>query len=78
MAYFKVVVKGGHCGTKKYNPLTFAIEAKDAFQASNIAKAKPGVKHSAFPLSCRMISREEYQELREVSAYKRQEEQYEV
>jgi hypothetical protein len=40
----------------------------------DLAKAMPGVKHSATVLQCKEISYAEYIEYRKVSAYKRMEE----
>lgn len=71
MNFYEVMVKGGHCGSGNYKPLRFAIEAKTAFDAVAVAQTMPGVKHSAFPLLCRKIERDRYEELRAISAYSR-------
>ena len=71
MGFYKVTVKGGHCGAGKYNPLTFAIAAKNADEAGVMSMKIPGVKHTGFPLACISIAEDEYKELRGTSAYKR-------
>lgn len=71
MPYFKVTAKQGHCGTGRYQPITFAIKAKDILSAISIAKKMPSVKHNNFVLQAVMITKEEYKELRQTSAYNR-------
>lgn len=70
---FSVVTKRGHCGSGNYTTLEFAIEARDAVEASFKAQKMPGVKHTEMPLSAKEISRQEFNELRKTSAYKRAE-----
>lgn len=69
--YFRVTCKHGHFGRGRYQPISFTFIAKDAVTAMDIAKAMPGVKHSAFILSCREISYAEFLNSRKVSAYQR-------
>lgn len=71
MPYFKVTAKQGHYGTGRYQPITFAIKAKDMLSAISIAKKMPSVKHHDSVLQAVMITKEEYKELRQTSAYDR-------
>jgi len=71
MRYYSVTCKQGHHGRKRYQPIMFAIEAENAIDAIDMAKAMPGVKHSQSVLQCREISHSEYKQMRRVSAYKR-------
>lgn len=71
MRYFAVTCRHGHHGAKRYMPVTFAFLAKDAIKAMDLAKAMPGVKHSAMILKCEEISYAQYIEYRRESAYKR-------
>lgn len=71
MRYFTVTCKRGHCGKKQYFPITFAIAAETLFDACNIAKSMPGVKHSQPVLRCEEITFEDYTEFCSVSAYDR-------
>lgn len=73
MRYFRVTCKHGHFGHGRYQPISFSFVAKDAVTAMDMAKAMPGVKHSATVLQCKEISYAEYIEYRKVSAYKRME-----
>lgn len=69
--YFAVTCKHGHRGVKRYEPITFAVVAKDALEACAFAKKMPGVKHSQTVIGCREISAYSYRQLRRVSAYER-------
>lgn len=71
MRFYRVTCKRGHCGKKRYLPIDFAIEADNAIDAMDKAKAMPGVKHSQMILRCVEISQSEYTRMRRVSAYKR-------
>jgi hypothetical protein len=71
--YFKVTCKHGHCGTKKYKPISFVFLATDALRAMDLAKKMPGVKHNQTILECREISYAEYMQYRKESAYDRME-----
>lgn len=71
--YFRVTAKHGHCGNKRYMPITFVFLAKDAVCAMDMAKRMPGVKHGQTILSCEEISYAEYLEYRKKSAYERME-----
>ena len=71
--YFRVTCKHGHFGNGRYQPISFSILAKDAVTAMNIAKAMPGVKHTAMVLTCQEISCAEFLNNRKVSAYRRME-----
>ena len=71
--YYRVTCKHGHCGRGRYQPISFVFFAKDAITAMDMAKAMPGVKHTAPIISCHEISYAEYLEERKVSAYQRME-----
>jgi hypothetical protein len=71
--YFSVTAKHGHCGSRRYKPITFAFLATDAVRAMELAKLMPGVKHSQTILKCKEISYAEYMEYRKHSAYERME-----
>lgn len=73
MAYFKISVPRGHVGAYKSAEITFYFKAKDMVSALAAARRMPSVKHHAkigFFLG-KEITREEYEEARKVSAYKR-------
>lgn len=74
MRYFSVTAKHGHCGSRRYQPITFAFLATDAIRAMDLAKKMPGVKHDNVILECREISYAEYLEYRKKSAYDRMKE----
>lgn len=69
--YFSVTCKHGHRGAKKYDPITFAIIAQNAIEASDLAKQMPGVKHDQPVLACKEISSSDYFEMLKHSAYER-------
>ena len=71
--YFRVICKHGHCGSRRYMPITFVFLALDAIHAMDLAKRMPGVKHSAMILECKEISYAEYLNYRKESAYNRTE-----
>lgn len=60
MRYFKVTCEQGHHGRGRSLPITFNIEAKDAYSAMRIGQRMPSVKHDKIPLACVEISKEEY------------------
>ena len=68
---FRVTCKHGHFGHGRYQPFSFI--AKDAVTAMDMAKAMPGVKHTAMILACKEISYAEFLNDRKVSAYRRME-----
>ena len=69
MNYYKVSTLRGHQGRGRFVDITFYVIAKDALHAMNIAKKKPGVKHSRMVISCKQITAQEYIEGRKFSAY---------
>lgn len=71
LRYFAVTCRHGHHGTKKYEPITFAIIAENALEACDKARQMPGVKHDAPVLACKMITEHVYYMLRQASAYQR-------
>ena len=73
MAYYKIRVKQGHCGSGNSMPITFVFEATDMFDAMEKAKNMPSVKHNKNDVIERveLITEAEYKEFRKVSAYKR-------
>jgi len=60
--YFKVVMKCGHVGKKRYVPITFAVKAINGKDAAEKARLFPRVKHSQkyAVLDCERITYEEY------------------
>ena len=69
--YFAVTCRHGHFGTKRYEPITFAIIADNAIEACDKARQMPGVKHDAPVIACRAISQATYYTMRQMSAYER-------
>lgn len=69
--YYSVTCKHGHHGARQYAPITFAIEANNMIEACDIARSMPGVKHDQPVISCEEISRMQYYEMRQMSAYER-------
>ena len=74
MRYFSVTCKQGHHGKGRHQPITFAIEASNAIEAMDKAKAMPSIKHDCPIIQCREISGGEYYRIRRISAYRRLEE----
>ena len=72
MNYYKVVAKRGHVGAGKEENLIFAIEAETMYEAMQIARKMPMVKHTRNNAikSCELISKETFDILRQDSAYK--------
>lgn len=73
MRYFSVTCMRGHCGGRKFMPITFAFAAENAMEAMDKAKAMPGVKHDRPIMGLREITCKEYYMLRQRSAYERAE-----
>ena len=71
MRFYAVTCKHGHCGARKYYPITFAIAANTAIDACIYAMAMPGVKHDQTVIRCEEITFAAYAELRRRSAYER-------
>jgi len=72
MNYYKVTALHGHLGPKHSHPLVFAIKANTAYDAMQIAKQMPMVKHKPKSIkSVELITKEEYDRLRQESAYHR-------
>ena len=60
--YYSVTTKCGHVGRENYIPITYAVKANSAKEASNIARHYPRVKHNHKDaiLSCFEIDENEY------------------
>ena len=73
LRYYKVKAYCGHVGAGKSQLKTFAIEAESATDAIRITRSMPMVKHThATAIKDVMeITKEEYDKLREESAYYR-------
>lgn len=73
MRYWLVVCYVGHCGRGRTREIALAIEAPDSVKAMLIAKKFPGVRHhqSRYMCTTREITKEEYTERRQVSAYEK-------
>lgn len=69
--YYKVTAIRGHSGAGRGEPITFVFEANSSYNAMQKAKRMPMVKHTRFSAikSVELITKEEYDELRKVSAY---------
>lgn len=68
-------MKRGHAGNGRYVPIRFGVVAENMIAAIDFAKQMPGVKHNSGTavLSAAEISREQYIEIRRMSAYERSE-----
>ena len=73
MNYYKVVAIQGHLGAGKGSTITFAVEADSIYDAMQIGRKMPMVKHNHPKAiqSVELITKEEYDELRKQSAYYR-------
>ena len=71
MKYFMVTCHRGHCGNRHSTEIKFAFQAENAVQAMDAAKRMPSVKHTRMILCTKEITRFEYEEYREISAYQR-------
>lgn len=71
MKYWMITCARGHVGTGHSTEIKFAIVAVDLLTACRIAQNMPSVKHTRMALYGREITREEYMEYRQVSAYER-------
>ena len=73
MNCYKVVARVGHLGAGSDGTITFAIEADTTYDAMQIAKKMPMVKHGQANAikSLELITREEFDTLRKESAYKK-------
>ena len=67
--YFKVVMKCGHVGRKRYVPITFAVKARNGKEASEKARLIPRVKHAQkyAVLDCVRITYEEFINIRMIN-----------
>ena len=72
MNYYKVVAIRGHVGAGRGETLIFAIEAETMYDAMQIARNMPMVKHSRPNAirSCELISKDTFDILKLDSAYK--------
>ena len=71
MNYYKVIAVRGHVGAGRGENLIFAIEAETMYEAMQIAKRMPMVKHKSSAIkACELISKETFDILRQDSAYK--------
>lgn len=71
MRYFIVMCHRGHCGTGHSTEIKFAIKARNLIEACDKAKKMPSVKHTRMAIYGKEITEEEYNEYRQVSAYKK-------
>ena len=71
MKYFKVTCHRGHCGRGHSTDITFAIAAETLLHACNIAKRMPSVKHTRMICFGVEITEKEYNEYKQISAYRR-------
>ena len=71
MKYFMIVCHRGHCGCGHSTEIKFAIHAHNLIEACDIARKMPSVKHTRIAIYGKEISKEEYTEYRQISAYER-------
>lgn len=72
MNYYKVTALRGHLGPNNGQLLVFAIAAETSYDAIQLAKRMPMVKHKSKSIkSVELISKSEYDNLRQESAYHR-------
>lgn len=71
MKFFKVIMSMGHQGSGREKELILAIQAENAVGACMKARQFPAAKHKKIPSMTKEITREEYIELRKLSAYDR-------
>ena len=71
MRYFIVMCHRGHCGTGHSTEIKFAIKANNLIEACDKAKKMPSVKHTRMAIYGKEITEKEYNEYRQVSAYKK-------
>lgn len=69
--YFKVTCMRGHGGFQhSISEITFVFETENLLKAMDMAKRMPSVKHTRMIVSGKEITKEEYFERRQISAYK--------
>lgn len=71
MCYFMVMCHRGHCGTGHSTEIKFAIKANNLIEACDKARHMPSVKHTRLAIYGKEITEQEYNEFRQISAYKR-------
>ena len=71
MRFYKVVMSMGHQGAGRERELVLAIQAENSIDACMKARNFPAAKHKKIPSLTKEISKEEYLELRRLSAYER-------
>ncbi len=69
--YFLITCHRGHCGNGHSTAITFAIAAENLIEASDRAKRMPSVKHTRGIIAGKEISKEEYDDYKQISAYQR-------
>lgn len=70
-----VMCHRGHVGCGHSTEIKFAIRAKNLLEAMDKARRMPSVKHTRMAIYGKEISEAEYNEYRQVSAYKRYDQQ---
>ena len=69
--YYMIMCHRGHCGTGHSKEIKFAFEAENLLAAQDMAKKMPSEKHTRMIIYCKEISKSEYEEFRQISAYER-------
>ena len=69
--YFFVTCHRGHCGVGHSTEIKFAIAAANLLEAMDKAKRMPSVKHTRMIIAGAEITKAEYEEYRQHSAYER-------
>ena len=73
MKYYLITCHRGHAGIGHSTDIRFAIQAHNLLEACNAARRMPSVKHTRMIQVGIEITREQYIEYRQTSAYRRAE-----
>ena len=76
MRFFLVTCHRGHCGIGRSTEITFAIQARNLIEATDLARKMPSVKHTRGIIFGKEITKAIYLEYRQQSAYKRYNQNY--
>ena len=71
MKFYMVMCHRGHCGNGHSTEIKFAIRAANLLEACDKARRMPSVKHTRMAIYGKEITKQEYNEYRQVSAYER-------
>ncbi len=71
MKFYMVMCHRGHCGSGHSTEIKFAICANNLLDAVDKARKMPSVKHTRMAIYGKEITKQEYDEYRQISAYAR-------